>query len=66
MNTSERPQPIVVRTTRWHALFDLGRTQGHHLSQTPGFPKKIVLGRMARGFLVSELEQWAREQAERE
>lgn len=65
MNESTQ-RPIVVRSTRWHTLFGIGRTQAYHVAQSPGFPKKIRLGRQACGYVVSELEQWASEQAERE
>ncbi len=65
LNNSQQA-PIVVRSTKWHEHFSIGRTQGHNLSQLPGFPKKIVLGRQARGYLLSELETFFRERAERE
>jgi len=65
MNTPERNRAVVVRSTRAHEVFDIGRTQFHAVAKTPGFPKKVVLGRKARGYVLSELEQWAAESAQR-
>ena len=65
MNTPNRNRAVVICSTRAHEVFDIGRTQFHTVSQTPGFPKKVVLGRKARGYILSELESWAAESAER-
>ncbi len=65
MNTPDKQRPVVVRSTRAHEVLDIGRTQFHAVAKTPGFPRKIVLGRKARGYVIAELERWAAESAER-
>lgn len=65
MNIPDKNRAVVVRSTRAHEVFDIGRTQFHAVAKTPGFPQKIVLGRKARGYIVAELERWAAESAER-
>jgi len=58
--------PAIVRATRLGPqLLDCGRTRAYQISKTEGFPRPIVLGGKARGYIVAEVQEWLAKSAPR-
>ncbi len=55
------PRPLIYRESQVYALTSLSRTARENSMAAGTFPKPIPLSIRARGWLVSEIEQWLTE-----
>ncbi len=57
-STEPMPAPLIVREKHLKALTNTSRKFRDDAMKAGTFPKPIPLGPKARGWLVSELNQW--------
>lgn len=58
--TSTNPHPAVMRVKDAMRFIGVGRSRFYGLAKEPGFPKAVVLGERARGYLTEDLAAWAK------
>lgn len=60
-NRPALPKPLIYRESAMQAVTSLSRKAREDAMRAGTFPKPIPLSTKARGWLVSEIEQWIEE-----